>query len=168
MSEDPDGSFEPSEVIACITKSPRSREPTSNDFSRCATMPKRRVSAASSVHSWERPNHSWEIPQPADDDLEWRNDCSDSEFEAEDLTPGAEFVENLFSLLMTGCLSCQQFCTAMYFAHRAGVAEAASYAHPPGRPSGPKHIESHCESDLSHLSLRIPVCRVCLADFSGV
>ena len=82
-------------------------------------MPRQQLATASSVHSWERPNHSWETPQPADDVLEWRNDCSDSEFEAEDLTPGAEFVENLFSLLMTGCLSCQQFCTAMYFAHRA-------------------------------------------------
>ena len=88
-------------------------------------MPKRRrinVAPARVPHSWEQAAHSWEAPLDSDREPA---DFSDSDLEADTQpdTPGNDLVAHMFSMLMSGVLSCQQFAVAMYYASKAGVKE---------------------------------------------
>ena len=81
-----------------------------------------------SSHSWEVPRHSWEA-RGRDDD--WPDEeCSDPDEEVQ-TTPEGEFIEYMMWLLMTRTLNSRQFCTAMYWAGKAGMKGAQRYGFRP-------------------------------------
>ena len=73
----------------------------------------------------------------ADDDAAWLDPPSSSSCESsEEVTPGAEFVAHMTTLLNERVLNARQFCEAMWFAGRAGIPEAVPWGMNPGAASG--------------------------------
>ena len=94
--------------------------------------------AASSAHAFERRYLASQAQSvaAADGPAPW-DDSSDSDVAADvATTPGGEFVKYMIGMLMYSTLSAKQFCTAMWWASRAGVEEAKPYAFRPDAPSG--------------------------------
>ena len=119
----------------CIVREARSRLALAQALARGGM-------AASSSHAFERranrhAHGDAEPPSPSPHALGAWPDSSDSDVgDAVALTPGEEFVEYMASLLMHNTLSAKQFCTAMWWAHKAGVGAAKAYAFRPDAPSG--------------------------------
>ena len=86
--------------------------------------PRSSASSGSRRHDWEIPKHAWEVNAAVADNIGWANADSDSAFEEEPATPGKEFVDHMYSLLLSGTLNNKQFCIAMHHASESGIAEA--------------------------------------------
>jgi len=102
---------------------------------------------SSSSHAFERPRKRSfeEIRQDLRDDAGYWGDPSDSDpdvEEAPEQQPGQQLVEHLLDLHMRNKISAKDTTTAMHWANKAGIAEAAAYALPPESASG------HCSRKL--------------------
>ena len=88
------------------------------------------------AHAWE--NRSTTEGEEEDDDLDRWGVCSDPDDEdvEPESTPGMDFARMMLRLLFTGTLSAMTFCILMWYAGRAGIAEAVPYGKAPGGKTG--------------------------------
>ena len=103
-----------------------------------------------SSHSWERPAHAWDRDVEADvDDVNFWGECSDDDYTGEEAqTPGGKLVSLILDKTLRGKLSSKECCELMFWADKAGVREAKSFALTPSAPNG--HASRKLKTVLGH------------------
>ena len=123
------------------------------------------------LHAWEEDDdagHGWETGSSSEggweidvemlglldgdiDGVSMGDPGSDSEAEAiAEETPGASFVSFLTVMLLARSITARDYCTAMYHAGAAGVAEAVPLGYSPFAPSG--HFGRHIKKCVGPLT----------------
>jgi hypothetical protein len=105
-------------------------------------------------HSWEDRvddvQHTWDTGSGDDHDVgSFWGECSDDECAAEDAdTPGKVLVDLLLEHMLYSRISSRQCCTLMYWAAKAGIAEATPYSLHPNSSGG--HAARKLRASLGH------------------
>ena len=113
-------------------------------------------SESGGAHGWESPEHTahWEDSSDnadaANGDVDGVSvgggESDDEEFTMREETRGQQLASYMISLLISRSITAKKFCTAMYHAGNAGIAEARPYGLHPDSPSG--HFMRHVRKKL--------------------
>ena len=104
-----------------------------------------------SSHSWEVPSHVWEPARPADIEYDGWADGDDTDFEEDSINADEQcFMDHMLGLYYRRKPTAKNFCIAMYYAGRSGVAAAVPFGFRPDASSG--HYQRHLDPLMGYKS----------------